>query len=814
MNLRGYNMHIGLTTEEAQRKLEQVGLNRLPEGKGRTLLRVFIDQFKNPLIYLLVAASGVTFFFGKVSDPIVVLGVALINAVVGTFQEGRAERSLRALRRYSQLRVRVLRDGVLQEILSEELVPGDLVHLVAGDGVPADGILVEAFKFQVSEAVLTGESLPLHKKEGQPLFSGTHVMTGKGVMEVEATGVSTELGKIALLTEKEPQGKTPIEARIDTFSRDLAIIAVGVAFLIIFTGWFRSIDRGQLVMAAVSEVVSIIPEGLPVAITIALAVGVQRMASKKAVVRKLSAVETLGSTSVICSDKTGTLTKNALTVKELSPDSDLLWEALILCNDASIGAGDPLESALLVAAHEKGIPIEGLRKQRKRIGEIPFSAEEKMMATEHEGGIVFIKGAYEVVSRLCEDNALSQEVEGYAAQGYRVLACAQGKGVRLNPDLGSEQFQGKMELIGVVSLYDPPRPEAVKAIQQCRTAGIRTVMATGDHLITAMAIAGELGILREGDEGITGEELEHLSAEDLKERCGKISVFARLHPEQKLKIVQAFQSRGEVVAVTGDGVNDAPALAQADVGVAMGIAGTDVAKEAAKMVILDDNFATIVGAVAEGRLVYQNLKKVIFYILSTSLAGALALLSGVLLGLPLIMNPLHILWINVVTEGTVTINLVMDPPFGDEMQRPPTARNDKILTRSKIFPMGLTIVWVGFLLLFTFIFRTERGISLVQAQTEVFTLFAFSAWFKLLSIRAEERSAFHTATLLHNRFLAVGLGVGFLLHGLVLYWEPMNLLFHTVPLHPATLAVLLLIASSTLALDEVRKLFSKGTPVI
>lgn len=795
----------GLSTEQAQKLLKEVGPNRLPETKTRGLFRVFIDQFKNPLIYLLVAASGVTFFFGKATDPLVVLGVAVINAIVGTFQEGRAEQSLKALRKYGQIKVRVIRSGKLQEIPSEELVPGDLVSLVGGDLIPADGVLLETVKLKVSESVLTGESVPISKEIGDKVFSGTHAQSGKGLMRVELTGEKTKLGNIAQLAESAPMKKTPIEERISHFSKDLAFIAIGVALFIILAGWFRSIPHDELIMAAVSEVVSIIPEGLPVAITIALAVGVQRMASKRAVVRKLPAVETLGSTSVICSDKTGTLTKNEMTVKAYSPHAQELIEALVLCNDASLSAGDPLEIALLVAAKENGVNVEGVRSNCKRVAEIPFSAEAKMMATEHEQGFVIIKGAYEVIGAISGSESLKNEVEEHSSRGNRVLACARVDGVKIDPDKGVEQFQGKARFLGIVSLYDPPRPEVLEAIALCEKAGIRTVMVTGDHLQTALAIARELNLVKEGDYGITGDDLDKMSPEELQNKCNKISVFARLHPEQKLKIVQAFQKNHEVVAVTGDGVNDAPALRQADVGVAMGITGTDVAKEAAKMVVLDDNFATIVKAVAEGRLVYQNIKKVIFYILSTSLAGALALLAGVALDLPLIMNPLHILWINVITEGTVTINLIMDPPFGDEMKRSPVDRHDKILTRSKIFPMSLTIVWVGLLLLMTFIYEDSQGQPLVQVRTEVFTLFAFCAWFKLLSIRAEERSAFKTGSLFRNRYLAIGLGLGILLHAAVLYIPSLNHVFHTVPLNALTLAVLLVIASTTLWLDELRK---------
>jgi calcium-translocating P-type ATPase len=796
-------MERGLTSQEAEKRLKEHGPNLLPEAKGRGLVQVFFEQFKNPLIYLLVAAAMITFFFGKASDPIVVLGVALINAIVGTFQEGRAEKSLKALRKYTQLKVKVLRDGSLQEILSRDLVPGDFVSLVGGDLVPADGILVEAVKFQVSEAVLTGESVALAKGVEARVFSGTHVQMGRGLMRVERTGKETELGKIAELAERAPTAKTPIEERMTVFGKQLALLAIGVALFLLVGGWMRALPRAELIMAAASELVSIIPEGLPVAITIALAVGVQRMAAKKAVVRKLVAVETLGSMSVICSDKTGTLTKNEMVVREFFPKSQELVEALLLCNDASLEAGDPLEVALLAAAQEEGMEIAAVQSRFPRVAEIPFSSEEKMMATEHEGGLILIKGAFERIESLCHVEI--QQAREMAKQGFRVLACAKVVGAKIDPDKGFEQFSGKAQFLGVVSLYDPPRPEAMQAIASCQQAGIRTVMVTGDYLETALAIARELNLMREGDIAVSGDDLEKMSLEELQEKCEQIAVFARVHPGQKYKIVEAFQKRGEVVAMTGDGVNDAPALAKADVGVAMGKTGTDVAKEAAKMVILDDNFATIAKAVAEGRLVYQNLKKVIFYLLATSLAGAFALLMGIIFGLPLVMNPLHILWINVVTEGTVTINLILDPLFGDEMQRPPVKRRDPILERAKVFSMIVTILWIGGLLLAVFFYQEKRNhLPIEYVQTQVFTLFAFCAWFKLLSVRVGERSALNL-NFLKNRYLAIGLALSVVLHLAVLYLPILNRLFHTVPLSAGTLGVLLLLASTTLFLDELRK---------
>lgn len=796
-------MNRGLTSQEAERLLKEYGPNLLPEGKGRSLMRVFFEQFKNPLIYLLVTAAIITFFFGKASDPIVVLGVAVINAIVGTFQEGRAEKSLKALRKYTQFKVKVFRDGNLQEILSRDLVPGDFVSLVGGDLVPADGVLVEAAKFQVSEAVLTGESLAVSKGVKEWVRSGTHVQAGRGLMRVEKTGKETELGKIAELAETAPITKTPIEERMAVFGKQLALLAIGVALFILIGGWLRALPRAELIMAAASELVSIIPEGLPVAITIALAVGVQRMAAKKAVIRKLVAVETLGSMSVICSDKTGTLTKNEMVVKGLLPKSQELLEALVLCNDASLETGDPLEIALLVAVQEAGVEIASIQKQFPRRGEIPFSSEEKMMATEHEGDLILIKGAFEKMESLCHLEI--PEAHEMAKQGFRVIAFAKAVGMKIDPEKGFEQFSGKAQFLGVVSLYDPPRPEAISAIASCQQAGIRTVMITGDYLETAVAVARELNLMREGDLAISGDELDKMSLEELQEKCGQIAVFARVHPGQKYKVVEAFQKRGEVVAMTGDGVNDAPALAKADVGVAMGKTGTDVAKEAAKMVILDDNFATIAKAIAEGRLVYQNLKKVIFYLLATSLAGAFALLIGIIFGLPLVMNPLHILWINVVTEGTVTINLILDPLFGDEMQCPPVKRQDPILDKAKVCSMILTILWVGGLLFGVFLYQERRHhLPIEHIQTQVFTLFAFCAWFKLLSVRVGDRSALNLS-FLKNRYLVIGLALSIVLHLAVLYLPILNHLFHTVPLSASSLGILLLLASTTLFLDELRK---------
>ena len=873
---------LGLVHEEAARRLAAHGPNTLPEATHRSLWRVFAGQFASPLIYLLFVAAIIALAMGHRGDAVVILVVVLVNAIIGAFQEGRAERSMEALRKLSALKVRVLRGGHEESILARDLVPGDLLLLAAGDAVGADARLLEAAALEVAEAALTGESLPVTKDPDtlpaetpladrrNLLFSGTHIAAGRGRAVVVATGLATEVGKIARLTATAVDPKTPLELRIQQFGHYLVGAALVLFIIIISFGLLRGVPFGEILMVAISQMVSMVPEGLPVAMTIALAVGMQRMARRGAIVRRLAAVETLGSTSVICSDKTGTLTKNEMTVtalwlpdarqiqvtgagyapvgqflaagRELTPGDDPglrpLLEAVALCNDAQLvppdssdprwrPLGDPTEAALLTLSLKGCLDPEVLRRQWPRRAEIPFDSGTKMMATQHghtgQPNRVFLKGAPEVLLELCSraragsaslplDPALRQQIlaaaHDLASQALRCLAVAEADAPALDEEAGFAQFHGRTTFLGLVGQMDPPREEVKTAVAQCRAAGIRPVMVTGDHKITGLAIARTLGIAREGDLALDGGELEKMPEPELRSRLDRISVFARVHPAQKLRIVAAFQSRQQVVAMTGDGVNDAPALATADVGVAMGITGTEVAKGAAKIVITDDNFATIVHAVEEGRLVYRNLKKVILYLFATSMAEVVVLLSALFLGYPLPLAAVQILWINIVTEGTVTVNLIMESPEGDEMQHPPIRQQEPLLSRSLLRRVALMTPTMALSTFGYYVWRTASGAPFELVRTETFTVLAVSQWFNVLNCRSELKSALNFS-ILKNYWLLGGLALGNLLHLTVIYTEPMNRIFHTVPIPLADFFLIGAVASLVLWVEEIRKFFAR-----
>ncbi|HXG49627.1 MAG TPA: HAD-IC family P-type ATPase [Methylomirabilota bacterium] len=872
---------MGLSHEEAARRLARHGPNALPEAKRRSLLTVFLRQFASPLIYLLFIASAIAFAVGKRGDAGVILLVVLINAIIGTVQEGRAERSMQSLRKLSALRVRVLRGGKEALIEARHLVPGDVLLLAAGDAVAADARLLDAAALEAAEAALTGESLPVTKHpEALPpdtpladrrnmVFSGTYIAAGRARALVVATGLDTEVGKIASLTEAAEEPKTPLEQRIAQFGRYLVGAAIGLFLLVMTVGLMRGLPFVEILMVAISQMVSMVPEGLPVAMTIALAVGMQRMAARNAIVRRLAAVETLGSTSVICSDKTGTLTRNEMTVTALwladgrtvevtgagyAPEGKLLeagqdltagddpslralLEAAALCNDAQLvppgGAdprwrplGDPTEAALLTLALKGCVDLDALRQQWPRRAEIPFDSSAKMMATQHghgSRGRVCLKGAPEVVLNLCGfvrrgvqaaplDDAFRRAADAASAAlasgALRLLAVADVEGVALDETAGFEQFKGKATFLGLVGQMDPPRDEVKVAVQECQRAGIRPVMVTGDHKATGLAVARTLGIARDGDLAVDGRELEQMPEQDLLHRLNHISVFARVHPAQKLRIVEAFQAQKNVVAMTGDGVNDAPALARADVGVAMGITGTEVAKSAAKIVVADDNFATIVHAVEEGRLVYRNIKKVILFLFATSIDEVIVLLGSLFLGYPLPLAAVQILWINLVTEGVLTVNLVMEGPEGDEMRRPPISRDEPLITRAMLTRMLFMVSAAVAATFGYYVWRFSTGAPFELVRSETFTVLAVCQWFNVLNCRSELRSVFN-GSIFDNYWLWGGLALGNVLHFLVIYTEPMNRIFHTVPIPMTEFFLIGAVASLVLWAEEIRKFFAR-----
>jgi Ca2+-transporting ATPase len=824
------------------------------------------------LIYILFVAAVLAVALGHHGDAVVIMAVVLVNALIGSFQEGRAERSMAALRRLSALRVRVHRDGGELVVEARDLVPGDTVLLAAGDAVAADARLIEEAQLQVAEAALTGESVPVSKSvlpmpaatgladRRCMVYSGTHVTAGRARAVVVATGIHTEVGRIAGLTEGAEEPKTPLEMRLEQFGRALVAAALCLFVLVVVLGLWRELPLAEVLMVAISQMVSMVPEGLPVAMTIALAVGMQRMADRGAIIRRLSAVETLGSTTVICSDKTGTLTRNEMTVvalwlpggreiavsgigympeggvaeggtpaNEADPALHALCSAAALCNDAQLlppgpdragwaVLGDPTEGALLVLARKAGLTLEALRRDAPREAELPFDSDTKLMATRHHMADaprrVWVKGAPEAVLRLCAAEggaallAARDAAEGMATQALRVLAFATVDDDALDATAGFDALAGRARLLGLVGQIDPPREEVKLSVAECRVAGIRPIMVTGDHKLTGLAIARELGIARDGDRAVDGPELERMGEADLRDALPGIAVFARVQPAQKLRIVEALQSRGEVVAMTGDGVNDSPALARADVGVAMGITGTEVAKSAAKIVITDDNFATIVGAVQQGRVVYANLKKVILYLFATSLAEVLVLLLALVGGFPLPLAAVQILWINIVTEGTVTVNLVMDPADGDEMQRAPVRRDDRLLGAELLKRVALMTPLIAAVTFGWFAWRLEHGAALEIVRTETFTVLAMCQWFNVLNCQSASASALGLR-IVRNRWLLGGLTLSVLLQALVLYAPPMNALFHTVPLPPDSLLPLLGLASAVLWAEEARKLWAR-----
>ena len=866
----------GLTTPEAHQREQRFGRNSLPEGKQISLLRIFLSQFRSPLIYLLLMAGVIAQSLGHTTDAIVISVVVLLNAVIGTLQENRAERSLEGLRQLTPRQARVIRDGRQQILPASALVPGDILLLEAGDAVPADSRLCESANLQVTEAALTGESVPIAKstrpvarelpvaERTNMVYAGTHVTAGRAHAVVVATGLATEIGDIAKLTQAASDGQTPLERRIAELGRMIMVLAAICFGLVIAIGSWRGMAFGDIVMIAISQVVGMIPEGLPVAMTVALACGVTRMARRHAVVRRLSAVETLGSTTVICSDKTGTLTRNEMTVTTIglvdgaqvrtlivsgvgyAPHGAIetdrvnesvadnihlkrLLAAATLCNDANLAPpqadtrdwrplGDPTEAALLTLALKAGLDIERLRAEQPRQNEIPFDAVTRAMLTQHQtetGSRLLIKGAPEVIFQLWQEpieselrHAALQVAQSMAEQYLRVLAFAMIDPGHLMPHATINEFTGKAQLLGLIGQMDPPRLEARDSVAKCRAAGIRPIMITGDHKLTATAIARQLGIFTANETVMDGSELERLSDRELAANLDSIAAFARIRPAQKLRIVAALQQRGEIVAMTGDGVNDAPALSQADVGIAMGRTGTEIAKEAAKIVITDDNFATIVTAIEEGRVVYRNIKKALLLLLSTSAAEVVTLLLALLLGYPAPFSAIQILWNNLVTEGLITINLVMEPAEGDEMRRPAISPREPLLTRIMLIRLTSMLTSIVIVTLGWYLYRTASGIPHQQVQTETFTLLAICEWYNVLNCRSESATALRW-DVLRNPWLLAGLLAGNLLQVAVVYWSPLGSIFRTTPLGLSEVVTLGLTGSLVLWIEECRKFLAR-----
>lgn len=874
----------GLTGSEASARLAKYGRNELVEKGGRTPFQIIWEQLTAVMVLILIAAAVMAAALGDEKNAIAIVAIVVLFTALGFIQEYRAEKAIAALKRMAMPNVRVFRDGALREIAAQELVPGDIVQLEAGNVVSADLRLVQSFNLRIQEAALTGESEPVEKEthalsgENLPLgdrhnmaYFGTQVSFGRGLGVVTATGMQSELGKIAELLQQTSSEATPLQRRLDRLGKVLAIVGVAIAGLIAVIGLFRGDELRHMLLTAVSVAVAIVPEGLPAVVTITLALGAQRMVRRRALIRKLPAVETLGSVTVICSDKTGTLTENKMTVvvmdameheldltEWLKKDSvtaqknaglpaesplSLLAIGGALCNDARFveenperyhTIGDPTEGALIAAAAQMGYWKSSLDETLPRVAELPFDSDRKRMTTIHHLNgihptalsplcgnghpyIAFTKGSVDgllAVSSALLTNGKTEAItdewrrrieganERLARKGMRVLGVCYRQ-VEAIPERLQESFEDKLTFVGLFGMIDPPRAEVKDAVALTKSAGIRTVMITGDHPLTALEIARQLGITDNG-KAVTGAELEKLSFEELKAMVDDVRVFARVSPEHKLKIVQALQEKGHVVAMTGDGVNDAPALRRADIGVAMGITGTDVSKEASDLVLLDDNFTTIVSAVREGRTIYDNLRKFVCFSVAGNIGKVLVMLLAPFLGKPIPLLPLQLLWLNLLTDGLLGLGLGVEPAEKNNMRRAPYAPQEGVFSRGG----GWQTAWIGCLigaLSLTigawYFFAGEEN-----WQTMIFTSLAFAQIGQALAVRSGTDSLFK-AGLRSNPLMLTMVGVVFVLQLAVVYLPPLQSFFSTTALSLSELLVCLASGAIVFAAIEIEKLW-------
>lgn len=780
------NEKSGLSMEQISELQAKYGPNKLKEKKKKSNMQRFFDQFKDVMILILIAAAVISFVIACVEgnpmeffEPVLILLIVVLNAFMGMLQESKAEKALDALKSMSAPHARVLRDGEERMIDASELVPGDIIRLEAGDFIPADARLLHSVSLKSEESALTGESVPSEKDaqaiidekaalgdRNNMVFSGCSITYGTATAVVTATGMNTEMGKIANLLEGESDSQTPLQKKLAQLGKYLGILALAACAVIFIVGLVNGIPVMEIFMTAVSLAVSAIPEGLPAIVTIVLSIGVQRMVKKKALIRRLPAVETLGSASVICSDKTGTLTQNRMTLVEAYVDGFATAEKITTANSESVKTllqygtlccdgsvvfhgteeqhiGDPTETAIVLAAHKNGMPKDDLNKRYPRLAEIPFDSDRKLMTTVNRidnKNIVIVKGAFDMMAPRCiaGDMETARVVtEEMSADALRVLAIAYKEIDAIPEKPTSEELENGLTLMGLVGMIDPPRPEAKMAVATCRKAGIKPVMITGDHVVTASAIARELGILQDGDQAITGAELDAMTDTELDNRVEDISVYARVSPENKIRIVKAWQRKGQVVSMTGDGVNDAPALKAADIGCAMGITGTDVAKGAADMTLTDDNFATIVDAVQEGRGIYANIKKVVGFLLGTNIGEVITVFTAMLLWHKTPLLSMQLLWINLVTDSLPAIALGMEAVESDVMDRKPKPKDEGIFAHG----LGIRVVLQGlmFAVLTLVGFAVGENVtgSLAGGQTLAFMVLALSQVIQAYNMRSE-----------------------------------------------------------------------------
>ena len=835
----------GLSGAEAANRINEYGHNEIIEKKKRSPVAMFLSQFKDFMIIVLLGAAILAGIFGDVVDTVAIIVIVILNAIIGFVQEYRAEKAIDALKKMAASSAVVIRDGKPATISSRDLVPGDVIRLEAGNIVPADVRLIETVKLKIEEASLTGESAAVEKntepisEENIPAgdkinlsFKGTNVVYGRGTAIIFATGMETELGKIAKMLQGE-EVKTPLQKRLAAFGKNLAYIVLAICAIVFAVGLIRGEEPLPMLLTAISLAVAAIPEALPAVITIALALGAKKMLKQKALVRKLPAVETLGSVTFICSDKTGTLTVNKMTVEQvffgdklrkpeeitkdgIDENQQWLFRAMTLNNDVMREGdhfvGDSTEIALVEVANANGLSKEDLENEMPRVEEIPFDADRKLMTTIHKSGdgyIAFTKGALDVL--LESSDGLSPELrENYskvssemARNGLRVLGFGMKKLGELPGQIESSVIENELTLLGAVGMMDPPREEVKKSINECKTAGIKPVMITGDHPLTAEAIATRLGIYRPSwNKMITGTELAQMPPDLFEKQVRDFTVYARVTPSQKLQIVKALQDNGEFVGMTGDGVNDAPSLKQANIGVAMGITGTDVSKESADMILLDDNFATIVAAIRSGRRIYDNIRKFIKYLLTSNSGEIWCIFLAPLFGLPVPLLPIHILWINLVTDGLPGLALAYEPEEKQIMQRPPRHPNESIFAGG----LGVHVMWVGLLTGATTIITQVLEIHQNNPnwQTMVFTVLCFSQMGHVFAIRHDMRSFFSENPLTNYR-LVLAVLMTFILQLCTIYIPALNPIFKTTPLSMNELLIAIALSSVVFIAVEIEK---------
>lgn len=844
----------GLTDKQVAESIEKNGYNELTEKKKKSLLLVFLEQFKDLLVVILIIAGILSIITGNVESTIVIFAVIILNAILGTVQHVKAEKSLDSLKALSSPNAKVIRNGVKVEIPSREVVPGDILILEAGDLVVADGRIIENFSLQVNESALTGESESVNKFEQvinkeevalgdqkNMVFSSSLVTYGRALVIVTSTGMNTELGKIATLMDETQEKKTPLQVSLDDFSKKLAIIILVICVLVFGLSVYRKTPIVDSLMFAVALAVAAIPEALSSIVTIVLALGTQKMAKENAIIKKIKSVESLGCVSIICSDKTGTLTQNKMTTRKIYADGELfdsenfnlendihnsLMKASILCNDStSIDGkeiGDPTEVALVNLAHKYSLVEENVRNTYKRLKEIPFDSDRKLMSTLHKIDnkyILYTKGALDVLLERTTCIKTSNEVRKIneedkkkilhnnrylSENGLRVLAFAY-KEIDSDRELSLDD-ENDFTFLGLISMIDPPRVESSEAVRDCIMAGIKPIMITGDHKITATAIAKQIGIFKNGDMAIDGLELNKMSDEELKEKLAHISVYARVSPEHKIRIVKAWQEKGEIVAMTGDGVNDAPALKQADIGVAMGITGTEVSKDAASMILTDDNFATIVKSIANGRNVYANIKNSIKFLLSGNMAGIISVLYASLMALPVPFKAVHLLFINLLTDSLPAIAIGMEGSRKDILKEKPRNSKESILTKDYMIQIGAEGLLIAIFTLIAFYIGLQSNNKLVPA-TMAFSTLCLARLFHGFNCRGKQ-SIFKLG-LFSNKYSIYAFVTGLVLFNSVLFIPPLQKLFEIAPLNRTLVAYIYILAFMPTLFIQIYKVFTK-----